>query len=201
MSALAAGERPPVAAAPPALPTRHPLAAGLPGLFREQEVDPATGLLRDSFAERFTGALDQVLAPVFAALDSFPAYLDPALAPPDFVDWLAGWVAVGLPETAPVATRRDLVARALQLHALRGTARGLAEHVEALTGVRPEVEESGGVSWSILPGSRLPGAPVPRVTVRMAPASGQQIDVRALRDQVAALVPAHVEASVLVVAP
>src|SRR4029453_7641000 len=65
------------------LATPPPIGEHLPALFQE-----------DEFAQRFVGALDEVLAPVFAVLDCLDAYLDPWLAPPDFVDWLADWVAL-----------------------------------------------------------------------------------------------------------
>jgi hypothetical protein len=49
---------------------------------------------RDTFTDRFCGALDTVLAPVFVTLDSLDAYVDPALTPDDFLAWLGDWVAV-----------------------------------------------------------------------------------------------------------
>src|SRR5215831_3420390 len=37
-------------------------------------------------------AFDELLGPLVAALDCFPAYLDPWLAPADFLGWLAALV-------------------------------------------------------------------------------------------------------------
>ena len=182
------------------LPTRHPFAAALPGIFLEPEIDPRTGRFRESFAERFTAALDTVLAPVFATLDNLPAYFDPQLAPADFLDWLAGWVGIEPSETWPDSRRRQLVAGATRLYALRGTAQGLAELVEIFTGVTPEIEESGGVAWSEKPGSPLPGSPGARVKVTLEPGATQKIDEEMVRRLVAAVKPAHVIAEVEVVA-
>ena len=95
------------------LPSPHPLGASLPALYQE-----------DAFAQRLTGALDEVLAPIFSSLDTLHAYLDPALAPDDFLEWLAGWVGVTLDETWPIERRRQLVADATQLYRSRGTVAG-----------------------------------------------------------------------------
>jgi phage tail-like protein len=160
-----------------------------------------TPALRTSLAERFTRALDDALAPVHAALDSLPAYFDPQLTPPDFLDWLAGWVGLTLDETWPLDRRRSLVASAVALYARRGTARGLAEHVHIFTGVEPQVEESGGVAWSTTPGAPFPGERRPRVVVRVAAEAGQGVDVARLKALVDAVKPAHVPASVEVSFP
>lgn len=182
------------------LPTRRPFAAALPGIFLEPEIDPRTGRLRESFAERFTAAFDTVLAPVFATLDNLPAYFDPELAPADFLDWLAAWVGIEPSETWPDSRRRQLVAGATRLYALRGTAHGIAELVEIFTGVTPEIEENGGVAWSETPGSPLPGSPGARVKVTLEPGATQKIDEEMVRRLVAAVKPAHVIAEVEVVA-
>src|SRR4051794_35664644 len=105
------------------LPTPHPIGDRLPAIY-----------LQDDFTQRFTEALDAVLAPVFATLDSFSGYLDPRLAPDDFLDWLAGWVALDLDERWTPLQRRALVANAVELHRRRGTRRGLAAHVRMITG-------------------------------------------------------------------
>lgn len=184
----------------PDLPTRHPFAGALPGLFLEPEINPRTGRLHESFAERFTAALDTVLAPVFATLDNLPAYFDPEVAPADFLDWLAGWVGIEPSETWPDSRRRQLVAGATRLYALRGTAQGLADVVEIFTGLKPEIEESGGVAWSETPGSPPPGRAGPRVKVRLEVSATHKIDEEMVRRLVAAAKPAHVIAEVEVVA-
>ena len=87
------------------LPTPHPLAARLPAVFLDDPSPVATG----GFTQRFVSAFDEVLAPVFATLDCFDAYLDPGLAPDDFVAWLAGWVALDLDDGWTPAQCRELV--------------------------------------------------------------------------------------------
>lgn len=63
--------------------------------------------------------------------------LNPALTPREFLDWLAGWVALSLAEDWTVDEQRRFLARAVPLYRLRGTARGLMEVLRAYTGDRP----------------------------------------------------------------
>lgn len=163
------------------LPSPHPVGLTLPALFHE-----------DNFAQRLTAALDEVLAPVFAVLDNVPAYLDPWLAPLDFVEFLAGWVGVAIDETWPEDRQRALVAGAVELYRWRGTARGLSSLVLLYTGVEPEIEETGGVSWSPTPGAPFPGEPEPDLVVRVRVADPSVVDVARLEAIVAQSKPAHV---------
>jgi phage tail-like protein len=163
------------------LDSPHPLGTDLPGLFQE-----------DDFAQRFTSALDAVLAPVFCTLDNLEAYFDPCLAPSDFVAWLAGWVGLTLDENWPPERQRALIAEAAQLYRWRGTAKGLAAHVALYTGAEPEVVDSGGCNWSATPGGSLPGTTEARVTVRVRVPAPSAVDRRRLDAIVATAKPAHV---------
>lgn len=165
----------------PGLETAHPLGQLLPGLY-----------LGDSFAQRFTSGLDEVLAPVFLALDCFDAYLDPKLAPSDFVAWLADWVAAELDDTWSDQRRRAVVGAGLAMHRRRGTVRGVKEHVQLATGLRIEIEESGGASWSTEPGSAPPGRSAPGLTVRLRIADPGSVDRARLHRAVREACPAHV---------
>lgn len=161
--------------------TPHPIGERLPAVY-----------LDDDFTQRFVAALDEVLAPVLLTLDSFPAYLDPRLAPEDFLGWLAGWVAFPVDDGWPVQMRRDLVANAVELHRRRGTAEALAWQVRLLTGAEIEVVDSGACTWSNRPGESVPGAEQPRVGVRVRVPAGGEVDVAQLRTVVVEMVPAHV---------
>jgi phage tail-like protein len=166
-----------------------PMGERLPGLYQD-----------DDFIQRFTSAFDEALAPAVAALDNLAAYLDPAVAPADFVEWLAGWVGVSLDENWPLERRRDLVAQAAVLYRRRGTAGALAEQVALYAGVVPEVVETGGVAWSAEPGGPLPGSTEARLTVRVTVPDPSAVDVRRLEAIVAEAKPAHIPATVEVVA-
>jgi len=165
----------------PTLRNPHPLGEALPAVYADDEV-----------AQRLTAALDAVVAPAICALDNFAAYLDPALTPPDFLDWLAGWVGVVLDENWPLERRRGLVARLAGLYARRGTVAALAEEVSLYTLVAPEITENGGVTWSSTPGGPLPGRPEPGLTVRVRGADAAAVDPARVEAIVAGAKPAHV---------
>jgi phage tail-like protein len=165
----------------PGLETPHPISSLLPGLYQE-----------DDFARRLTSALDDVLAPVFCALDNLEAYFDPELAPMDFVEWLAGWMALVLDESWPPERKRAFLGQAAELYRWRGTVRGLAGVIAIHTGVQPEIVDSGGTEWSPVPSRGLPPRRGHHVTVRLTVPRGSTIDVNRLDRIVAATKPAHV---------
>ncbi|ANZ38869.1 phage tail protein [Lentzea guizhouensis] len=166
----------------------HPLGERLPAVYTD-----------DDFTQRFTAALDEVLAPVFTVLDCFAAYLDPRLAPAGFADWLAGWVALDLDESWTASQRRELVARAVHLHRFRGTRRGLAEHVWLLTGGRVEIADSGGTAVSPRPDGALPGSSPAHVLIRIRLADPHAVDRARITAAVRRMVPAHVATTIEVV--
>ena len=172
----------------PGLATPHPIGAALPALY-----------LEDDFTQRLTAGLDEVLAPVLLTLDCLDAYLDLALAPADFLDWLAGWVAMEVDESWPVPLRREAVRHAVDLHRRRGTVAGVELAVRLLTGGTAQVTETGGVSCSAQPGAAPPEQP-PRARIRVVAPGPETVQVERLRQLVAGMVPAHVPVEVEVAA-
>ncbi|HEV2783969.1 MAG TPA: phage tail protein [Actinophytocola sp.] len=171
-------------------PVRHPIGDRLPGIY-----------LENGFTLRLVSALDEVLAPVIAVLDGFADYLDPSLAPKDFLDWLTHWVALDVDERWSQQQRRDLVGHAVELHRWRGTTRGLAAHVRLLTGGEVEIVDSGGCVAANRPGQPLPGTDPARVLVRVRVADPAAIDRRWLTAAIADAVPVHVAVTVEVATP
>jgi phage tail-like protein len=163
------------------LASPHPLGPALPAIYQD-----------DDFALRMLDALDEVVAPIYSTLDNFDAYLDPWLAPEDFLGWLAGWVGIAIDEHWDDTRRRQVVARAVDLYGQRGTAAGLAGQVEIQTGGQVEIVENGATAWSIDPGGDLPGSPEPSVVVRVSVPDPSLIDAARLDALVAAAKPAHV---------
>ncbi|WP_329215713.1 phage tail protein [Streptomyces sp. NBC_01485] len=163
------------------LGTPYPIGTLLPAVFQE---DPA--------AMRWTGALDEVLAPAISTLDCLASYTDPMLAPADFVRWLAGWLGTVLDENWPLDRQRAAVAHSVPLYRLRGTAEGLRTLVELVTGGDVELTESGGVCWSTAPNASLPGEAVARLSVRVTLPRGASVDITALEELIVAEKPAHV---------
>lgn len=181
----------------PGLVSPHPIGRELPAVYQE-----------DDFAQRFTAGLDEVLAPVLLTLDCLDAYFDLDLAPPDFLDWLAGWVATPTDaDTGPQAdtdtgaqagpaadadsgaqARREVIRHAVAVHRWRGTIRGVELALRVATGARVEVTDSGGVTCSATPTDGPPPDDVPAVRVRVTGAADEAL----VRQVVASAVPAHV---------
>jgi phage tail-like protein len=160
------------------LQTPHALGPNLPSILQE-----------DDFCQRFVSAFDAVLAPVFCVLDNLDAYLDPYLAPEDFLEWLASWVGLTLDETWPVERLRSFVSGAVNLYSHSGTSRGLAAYLEIFAGRKVDVLESGATAWSSVAGGELPGYPTLGLLVRVTGAT--EVDVQGLEVLVTALKPAH----------
>jgi phage tail-like protein len=78
---------------------------------------------------------------VQAAIDGLPALFDPAAAPTPWLAWLAGWLAVDVPDDWGEAKRRQAIAGAFARDARRGTVAGLREALRFDLGVEAAVEE------------------------------------------------------------
>jgi phage tail-like protein len=166
------------------LPVPRPIIELLPSIYQD-----------GMFLRGFTGGLDQVWATATTTLDSLHAYLDPALAPADFVAWLGSWVGTTLDEDWPLDRRRQFVAHAVNLYAKRGTVEGLVDEIELYTGGSASLEDPGRV-WT----SRLPTGDAERQqrrsadrTVRLVVdvADGSKVNWPALQAVVRDAVPAH----------
>ena len=119
------GDAPPPepVAAPPTVSVRQHLRRGVPDVYRRDAV-----ARRDQpppFAMRFLHALEEVLDPIVATLDSLPAHLDADLAPEHALAGMASWLGVDEVESLPATQRREAVRRAGELARLRGTRAGL----------------------------------------------------------------------------
>jgi phage tail-like protein len=162
------------------LVTPDPLGRRLPGVYAE-----------DGQAQRMLAGFDEVIAPVYATLDNLWAYVAPELTPPDFLDWLAGWVGAEIWGEHSLTRRRAAVRDAVGLHRRRGTAAGLSDEVYALFGVRPEIVDSGATAWSPTPGTALPGSAEPDLTVRLRVPDPSAVPLARLTELVEASRPAH----------
>lgn len=125
--------------APPVVSRRAILRRGMPSIYHETE-----------FAMRFVGALEGVLDPIAAILDSLPAHFSPDYAPRPIIDMLSAWLGVEIDEAHELDARRETVRMAAQLGRRRGTVRGL-ELVLRLSfpGIPMRIEDGGGVRWSL----------------------------------------------------
>ena len=171
------------------LPSAHPIGETLPALYQEE----------DEFAIRFTGGLDESIAPILLALDNIDAYLDPLLAPEDFLQWLAQWVGVDLDETWPIEKQRRHVHDAVELYRWRGTKKGLRDVIKLYLDVEPEIIDSGGVLAVAGVSDELPGSPEPSLLVRVTVPAGTTVDQTRLEELVRQAKPAHLPHRVEVV--
>lgn len=189
----------------PGLHSPHPLADALPAVYQGADgrpyVEAGDQHLIDPAA--FLSAFDDALAPVFATIGSLADYLDPLLAPADFVDWLNGWLGLRVDQTWALPRRRLRIVRAVELYREWGTVEGLTHYVAIYFDIAPaciEVIENGAVVASPTPGSRSPGRPEHEFTVRVRVPDPSSIDVDRLHDVVGAAKPAHLAHRVEVIA-
>jgi phage tail-like protein len=184
-------------ASPPSAPGRgtvdglvspRPIGEGLPAIYQDDEL-----------CMQLTSAFDEMLAPIFATLDCLHCYLDPRLAPEDFVEWLAGWVGVEIDQSWTLERLRELVLRMASIFRIRGTKAGLVEHVALYCGSEPEIDESGACTWSQTSGSPMPGSSQAWLEVTVHSDQAGQLNRSTLERIVAASRPAHVPFEVQVV--
>ena len=126
----------------------HPLGAGLPALYQE-----------DDFAQRLHGRLRRGAgADLREHSTTSTAYLDPATRA-GRLPRLARGLGRGRRSTRPgrIERRRELVADAAELYRSRGTVAGLAAQVAIYTGGDVDVEDNGAAAWSADTGRHGPG--------------------------------------------
>jgi phage tail-like protein len=169
-------------------PVTHSLRTGVPSVY-----------LQHDFTAELLCAFDDVLAPVLLTLDGLDVYLDPMLAPEDFLPWLASWVGLAVNERWSVEQRRQFLSEAADLYRWRGTVTGISRAVEVYAGVAPEISEGGGVAWSPQPGGAVPGQRGAPLVVRVHATGGRPVDPDAIERIVADAKPAHVPHRVEVV--
>jgi phage tail-like protein len=102
----------------------------------------------NDFGVRFVGALEPVLDPIVALLDSLPAHVDPDLAPEDMLALLARWLGLEVDEAWPIERKRELVRRGDELARRHGTRAGLELTLKIAFPQHPlRVEDSGSITW------------------------------------------------------
>ena len=150
------------------------------------------GMLDDNFFYRFVSIFQEEAETYLDDIDNFPNVIDPAVAPPAMVRFMAGWLA--LPPINPALDetyQRRLVLQASKLQWWRGTKLGLSGLLELFTGEPVEVIDSGGVFRQ-----GEAGQVRPLVKVRVARAGW--LSEAALVDLVTDEVPANVDIELFV---
>ncbi len=117
--------------------SRKSLLHFLPQVFQKA---PAGG--GPHFLREFLWIFDHIFADVGRHLDRVHTYFDPLEAPPEFLGWLASWVALSIDQDWPDAKKRRLIQQAIGIYGFRGTVRGLKLFLSIFTGVEPKVMEN-----------------------------------------------------------
>jgi phage tail-like protein len=110
----------------------------LPAIFQSAQVrnDPLRAIL--DIAEK-------IFADLQTGLDGVERFFDPLVCPAtkerDFLNWLAGWVALRLDEDWDERKKRNIVKEAANLYRLRGTCKGLKYIIELFFDVVADIEE------------------------------------------------------------
>jgi phage tail-like protein len=101
--------------------------------------EPGLEEILDGLVDPVSGATR--LAGIHRYLDPGPNLPDHEHAPAEFLEWLAGWVALTLRADLDELRQRDFIARAVSLYRLRGTKQGLEEFVRIYTRLGATVNE------------------------------------------------------------
>jgi phage tail-like protein len=116
----------------------------LPAIYRERTPDDV--LLR--YLSLFESFFDEVEG----RIRDLPALTDPAAAPVDALPWLAGFLALSLPETATERDQREAIATAYARYARRGTVAGLRDTLQREANVRVVIDEPlQAMGWWSMP--------------------------------------------------
>jgi len=135
-------QRPPAASLVPVddpvelLVSRRSLVNHLPQVYQKSD---RTG---GHFLREFLWVFDHISGDLQRRLDRLHTYFDPLESPPEFLAWLAGWVALIIDQDWPEAKQRKLIRQAIDMYGLRGTVRGLKLFLSIFTGVEPKITEN-----------------------------------------------------------
>lgn len=130
------------------------------------------GMLDDDFFLRFVSMFEQEATTLLDGVDNIPHVVDPTVAPPALVRWLASWIGLApIDSSLDEDLQRRLVRTGSERLAWRGTRFGLQRFLEVVTGGPAEVAESGSVR-------RDGGEAAPEPFVSMRVAGTGQMSVR-----------------------
>lgn len=129
----------------------------LPGVY--QRTAPDLGV-----ADRMMLLFESMLSGASDAIDGLALLFDPFAVPDEgrpasWLDWLAGWLAIELPEDWPEDRRRRTVAQAFLAHGQRGTVESLRAQIALYTGATVHIAEPARAAsiWSLGDASVLGG--------------------------------------------
>ncbi|HEX9104470.1 MAG TPA: phage tail protein I [Polyangia bacterium] len=95
-----------------------------------------------NFYRDFLWIIQHLFGSIEEILDVIHTYFDPYEAPEHFLPWLASWSAMVLEEDWPLAKKRRLIRKAIELYRIRGTVKGLKLFIALFTGHEPDIKEN-----------------------------------------------------------
>ena len=107
----------------------------LPAIYREEPHS------RD-LLERFLSIFESIIFEMDHTIEHIDRFFDACNAPPEFLSWLASWLAVPVDEDWTEEKKRLFIRHAASLYKKRGTREGLSESIELFTGVKPLIVEN-----------------------------------------------------------
>ncbi len=149
-------------------------------------------MVSHDFFRRFVSIFQELGSTLLEDADNIDHILDVTVAPPEMVRWLGSWIAAAsIDPSLPEEMQRRMVSSAAKTLTWRGTAVGLCEFLELLSGGPAEVEDGGGV-WR--PGD----APEDTAWVRLRVESTGQLAPAEFISLVRDEIPAHTRAELYV---
>jgi phage tail-like protein len=108
----------------------------LPSIYQRADINGR------NFYRDFLWIIQHLFGSVEETLDVIHAYFDPYEAPEHFLPWLASWSAMVLEEDWPLAKKRRLIRKAIELYRIRGTVKGIKLFISLFTGHEPDIKEN-----------------------------------------------------------
>jgi len=118
---------------------RQSLVGFLPQAFQQPEMDGGGNFLRG-----LLNIIQHGYDSVSLRLGELYKVFDPRTTDPDFLPWLASWLAISLNPDWSTQERRKMLMAATQLFPDRGTAKAIRDFVRIYVGARVEIREN---SW------------------------------------------------------
>ncbi|AKB78407.1 NHL repeat domain protein [Methanosarcina horonobensis HB-1 = JCM 15518] len=121
----------------------------LPAIYREEPHS------RD-LLERFLSIFESIIFEMDHTIEHIDRVFDADFAPPEFLSWLASWLAVPVDEDWSEEKKRLFIRHAASLYIKRGTREGLSESIELFTGIKPLIVENFRIEFPLEGNRSLP---------------------------------------------
>jgi phage tail-like protein len=113
----------------------------LPAIYSENPQSFSENPQSREFLARWLTLFESAFDAEHERVQGLTTLFDPYAAPAQFLQWLAGWLALELPEEWPGTRQRMAIAEAYESYAHRGTVAGLRSSMRAQLGLAAVIEE------------------------------------------------------------